>query len=80
MNFVEWEDDEGVDYGPDSRDEEEYESDEKRAFVVRGMMSTPKYDEQTEHHELFRTRCTIMGEILGRSLIMEAAKISLALR
>ena len=65
MNFTEREDGEEYECGPDGRDEEEYESDEREAFVLRRMMLTPKCDEQTQCHQLFRTRCTVLGKIFG---------------
>ena len=47
-------------YEPDGDGEKEAEDDvEGQSYVVRKMMLTYKQEENTQHHQLFRTRCTI---------------------
>ena len=43
-------------------DYEEYEQEEYTC-VVRKLMLSPKCDDETQRHQLFRTRCTVQGNL-----------------
>ena len=48
----------------DEEDEENYnEDDNGRNYVVRKLMLAHKQEEKTQHHQLFRTRCTINNKL-----------------
>ena len=46
------------------KEEEDYEDDDEgHNYVVKTLILTPKYEENTQHHQLFRTRCTINNKL-----------------
>ncbi|XP_031286963.1 uncharacterized protein LOC116145647 [Pistacia vera] len=59
------EEDDEVYCGPDG-DDDEYEDDEDdgQSYVVRRLMLTPKQEDNTQQHQLFRTRCIITNLLL----------------
>ena len=65
MNVVEKDDDVtedeacGLDRDDDYKD---YEQEEYN-FIVRKLILSPKYGDETQHHKLFRTRCTVQGSL-----------------
>ena len=41
---------------------DEYEQEEY-TYVVRKLMLSLKYGDETQRHKLFRTRCTVLGSL-----------------
>ena len=59
--MVEREEDEDIRYDP-YEDDEYYEGeyeDHEPSYVIRRLMLTPKQEDNTQRHQLFRTRCMI---------------------
>ena len=64
--MVEREEDENILCDLDGDEEyhkEEYE-DHEPSYVIRRLMLTPKQEDNTQRHQLFRTRYTIGGRVL----------------
>lgn len=49
-------------YG-DEGDEYVYKKDEQTYVIRRMMMLTPKVEDESQHHQLFRARCTINDKV-----------------
>ena len=63
--MVEREEDENILCDPNEDEkcyEEDYE-DHEPSYVIRRLMLTPKQEDNTQCHQLFRTRCMIGGRV-----------------
>ncbi|KAK9144917.1 hypothetical protein Sjap_004820 [Stephania japonica] len=91
VNVIERDEEEEVYCGPDGEDDDcnDYDEGEEQNCVVRRLMLTPKLEDGSQRHKLFRTRCTINGQvfeliidsgscenIIGRSTV-EALKLKM---